>query len=80
KSGVGLRQSSVASTSGWMAPEVMAGQPYSPKVDIWSFEIMGIEMVEQKEFLARPKLLSGQNPSAIYIEALSPRVGILLYS
>ncbi|XP_064262231.1 uncharacterized protein LOC135291919 [Passer domesticus] len=40
------RQSSVASTSGWMAPEVVTGQPYGPKVDIWSFGIVGIEMVE----------------------------------
>ncbi|XP_064262178.1 serine/threonine-protein kinase PAK 1-like [Passer domesticus] len=40
------RQSSVASTSVWMAPEVVTGQPYGPKVDIWSFGIVGIEMVE----------------------------------
>ncbi|XP_064263329.1 uncharacterized protein LOC135293267 isoform X2 [Passer domesticus] len=40
------RQSSVAGTSGWMAPEVVTGQPYGPKVDIWSFGIVGIEMVE----------------------------------
>ncbi|NXS02082.1 PAK3 kinase, partial [Oxylabes madagascariensis] len=38
--------SSVTRTSGWMAPEVMEGQPYGPKVDIWSFGIVGIEMVE----------------------------------
>ncbi|NXM90594.1 PAK3 kinase, partial [Oenanthe oenanthe] len=42
------RWSSVTSTSGWMAPEVMAGQPYGPKVDIWSFGIVGIEMVERE--------------------------------
>ncbi|NWZ00228.1 PAK3 kinase, partial [Loxia curvirostra] len=42
------RQSSVASTSGWMAPEVLTGQPYGPKVDIWSFGIVGIEMVERE--------------------------------
>ena len=40
------RRSSVASTSGWMAPEVLAGQPHGPKADIWSFGIVGIEMVE----------------------------------
>ncbi|XP_053860069.1 serine/threonine-protein kinase PAK 3-like [Vidua macroura] len=40
------RRSSVASTSGWMAPEVVTGQPCGPKVDIWSFGIMGIEMAE----------------------------------
>ncbi|XP_064263244.1 serine/threonine-protein kinase PAK 3-like isoform X1 [Passer domesticus] len=56
------RQSSVASTSGWMAPEVVTGQPYGPKVDIWSFGIVGIEMVEReapywKETSGMPRLV-----------------------
>ncbi|XP_053859950.1 serine/threonine-protein kinase PAK 3-like [Vidua macroura] len=42
------RRSSVASTSGWMAPEVVTGQPCGPKVDIWSLGIVGIEMVERE--------------------------------
>ncbi|NWR25737.1 PAK1 kinase, partial [Emberiza fucata] len=42
------RQSSVAGTSGWMAPEGVTGQPYGPKVDIWSLGIVGIQMVEQE--------------------------------
>nr|XP_041569162.1 serine/threonine-protein kinase PAK 3-like [Taeniopygia guttata] len=42
------RRSSVASTSGWMAPEVVTGQAYGPKADVWSFGIVGIEMVEQE--------------------------------
>ncbi|XP_053787450.1 serine/threonine-protein kinase PAK 3-like [Vidua chalybeata] len=42
------RRSSVASTSGWMAPEVVTGQPCGPKVDIWSLGILGIEMVERE--------------------------------
>ncbi|XP_053858781.1 serine/threonine-protein kinase PAK 3-like [Vidua macroura] len=40
------RRSSVASISGWMAPEVVTGQPCGPKVDIWSLGIVGIEMAE----------------------------------
>ncbi|XP_014118391.1 PREDICTED: serine/threonine-protein kinase PAK 3-like [Pseudopodoces humilis] len=42
------RQSSVAGTSGWMVPEVVTGQPYGPKMAIWSFGIVGIEMVERE--------------------------------
>ncbi|NWZ72849.1 PAK3 kinase, partial [Acrocephalus arundinaceus] len=41
-------RSSVAGTSGWIAPEIMTGQPYGLKVDIWSFGIVGIEMAERE--------------------------------
>ncbi|NWZ97563.1 PAK3 kinase, partial [Nesospiza acunhae] len=42
------RRSSKAGTSGWLAPEVVTGQPYGPKVDIWSLGIVGIQMVEEE--------------------------------
>ncbi|NXY38676.1 PAK3 kinase, partial [Pomatorhinus ruficollis] len=42
------RRSLVIGTAWWMAPEVVKGQPYGPIVDIWSFGIVGIEMVDQE--------------------------------
>ncbi|TRZ14269.1 hypothetical protein HGM15179_012834, partial [Zosterops borbonicus] len=40
------RRSSVVGSYWWRAPEVVKGHPYGPKVDIWAFGIVTVEMVE----------------------------------
>uniref|UniRef100_U3JH52 non-specific serine/threonine protein kinase n=1 Tax=Ficedula albicollis TaxID=59894 RepID=U3JH52_FICAL len=70
---------SMTGTSGWMAPEVVTGQPYGPKVDIWSFGIVGIEMVEREvpywnQTPVRAQLLTatGETPKLRQPKLLSP--------
>ncbi|NWU32347.1 PAK3 kinase, partial [Dyaphorophyia castanea] len=42
------QRSSMSGTLSWMTPEVVMHEPYGPEVDIWSFGIVGMEMVERE--------------------------------
>ncbi|KAI8088671.1 kinase-like domain-containing protein [Halteromyces radiatus] len=71
------QRKTLAGTICWMAPEIVSSEPYGCKVDIWSFGITVIEMIESKPpYFSNPgrattMLKLKQQPTLLYPQRLS---------
>ncbi|CAO3586085.1 unnamed protein product [Absidia cylindrospora] len=80
-----LQRNTIAGTPCWMAPEIVANEPYGCKVDIWSFGITVIEMIESKPpYFSQPNRATAmlklkQQPSLQHPERLGSTFRHFLY-
>ena len=56
------KRKTVVGTPYWMAPEVIKGEPYDAKADMWSLGIMGLELCD-----GEPPLMSLPPMRALYV-------------
>ncbi|KAI8328974.1 kinase-like domain-containing protein [Chlamydoabsidia padenii] len=79
------QRNTIAGTPCWMAPEIVANEPYGCKVDIWSFGVTVIEMIErQPPHFDNPEraatmLKLKRPPSLQHPERLTPALRHFLY-